>query len=406
MKRRLGPVVLAVGILCGTCAWAQNRYQHAGCRGPHPTRAKAGIHLSRFDAVFGFPLSVTGEQQHHPRESAPGSHTIATSITLQPALRTAGCITLLPIIALQQFRPKLIVEGDVCRRLAEVFRGQATSPIRTTTICSPRWQASRLTWQLTAHWQLVASESFIYTADPFQSYVTSVGTPTMNNPNPVTYYPLTQYTTNNALLALSDQLTRRDTLTFSGTEYYRDTSTYNLVTSVPFYNLVSYGGRVDYSHRMSARLSLGGSYDYNSLDFGGGVQRSGIQTMSMTANYQIRPSMSISGWVGPEYTGTKTLGIDPNTGADCLRSRLAVEHGGRCELRVARPARFGPSRFHPRGNEWRRNNCNLPREHTLRHLCADAHAEVESDGRHGVLKYPFHSGNKPLIQQRLYQCIA
>ena len=34
----------------------------------------------------------------------------------------------------------------------------------------------------------------------------------MNNPNPVTYYPLTQYTLNSALMTLTDQLTKVDTL--------------------------------------------------------------------------------------------------------------------------------------------------------------------------------------------------
>ena len=102
----------------------------------------------------------------------------------------------------------------------------------------------------------------------------------MNNPNPVTYYPLTQFTQNTGLLTLTDQLTKVDTLSFTGTSNLRRTSTYNLVTRVPFYNLVSYGGRASYSHKLSPRLSLGAGYDFNSLDFGRGEQRSGVQTIS------------------------------------------------------------------------------------------------------------------------------
>jgi len=107
-------------------------------------------------------------------------------------------------------------------------------------------------------------------------------------------------------------LTKTDTLSFTGTANIRRTSNYNLVTSVPFFNLVSYGGRFAYSHRLSARLSLGGGYDYNSLDFGKGQQRSGIQTIQFTADYLILPNMTLTGWVGPQYTSTKTEVFLPN----------------------------------------------------------------------------------------------
>ncbi|HEX8893473.1 MAG TPA: hypothetical protein VF783_09120, partial [Terriglobales bacterium] len=52
---------------------------------------------------------------------------------------------------------------------------------------------------------------------------------------------------------------------------------------------------------------LGAGYDYNSLDFGKGIQRSGIQTITGTVSYLLRPNISISGWAGPEYTQTKNI---------------------------------------------------------------------------------------------------
>jgi hypothetical protein len=116
------------------------------------------------------------------------------------------------------------------------------------------------------------------------------------------------------LLTLTDQLTKVDTLSFTGTESYRYTSTYNLVTTVPFYNLISYGGRANYAHRLSPKLTLGAGYDFNSLDFGNGQERSGIQTVQMTVDYLLRPNMTISGWVGPEYTSTKALVCIPIPG--------------------------------------------------------------------------------------------
>jgi hypothetical protein len=166
-------------------------------------------------------------------------------------------------------------------------------------------------WQMSPHWQLSANDSFQYSANPFDSFLTIPGTPTMNNPNPIVYTPLTQYTLNRGQMTLTDQLTKVDTLSFNGTANLRRTSTYNLVTSVPFYNLVSYGGRASYAHQLSPRLTLGAGYDFNSLDFGKGQQRSGIQTISATIDYLIRPNMTISGWIGPEYTMTKSVLVIP-----------------------------------------------------------------------------------------------
>lgn len=162
-------------------------------------------------------------------------------------------------------------------------------------------------WQMSPHWQLMANDSFNYSANPFDSYLTTPGTPTMNNPNPIVYSPLTRFTQNYGTMTLTNKLTKVDTLSFNGTANLRRTSTYDLLTSVPFYNLVSYGGRASYAHQLSPRLTLGAGYDYNSLDFGKGIQRSGIQTITGTVNYLLRPNMTISGWAGPEYTQTKSI---------------------------------------------------------------------------------------------------
>ncbi len=167
-------------------------------------------------------------------------------------------------------------------------------------------------WQFAKHWQMLANDQYSHSADPFDSFLTIAGTPTANNPNAVAYYPLTQFTQNTGVLTLTNQFSKRDTLSFTGTADLRRTSTYNLVTSVPFYNLESYGGRLAYSHQFSARLSLGGGYDYNSLDFGKGQQRSGIQTIQATVDYLLGRNMTITGWIGPQYASTKTTVSIPN----------------------------------------------------------------------------------------------
>src|SRR5215469_14225632 len=78
-------------------------------------------------------------------------------------------------------------------------------------------------WQMSPHWQLMANNNFHYSANPFDSYVTTPGTPTINDPNPVIYTPLTRFTQNYGLMTLTGRLTKVDTLSFSGTANLRRT---------------------------------------------------------------------------------------------------------------------------------------------------------------------------------------
>ena len=212
-----------------------------------------------------------------------------------------------PSIRIQQFFPKFSwragYSGGYQTYLYSNGRGNANN---NNNLFSQNADAGFI-WQLSPHWQLMANNNFHYSANAFGSYPTTPGHPTMNNPNPIFYTPLTRITQNLGTMTLTDKLTKVDTLSFNGTANLRRTSTYNLVTSVPFYNLVSYGGRALYAHQLSPRLTLGAGYDYNSLDFGKGIQRSGIQTISGTVDYLLRPNMTISAWVGPQYTQTKTI---------------------------------------------------------------------------------------------------
>ena len=218
-----------------------------------------------------------------------------------------------PSIRIQQFRPKLAWNAGYSGGLQYYTQpGNGRSSGNSTYF----YQSANggFLWQMSPHWQMRGNTDFTHSANPFDSYLTIVGTPTQNNPNPVTYFPLTTFTQSRSFLTLSNRLTKVDTLTFTGTQNYRSTSTYNLLTSVPFYNLTSYGGQASYAHRFSPRLELGAGYLYNSLDFGSGQQRSGIQTIEMTVDYLLRPNMSISGWIGPEYTSTKTVLFIPILG--------------------------------------------------------------------------------------------
>ncbi len=52
---------------------------------------------------------------------------------------------------------------------------------------------------------------------------------------------------------------------------------------------------------------MGGGYNWTSLDFSHGQQRSGISAIQCFANYQLNRSWSLSGWAGPEYITAKTI---------------------------------------------------------------------------------------------------
>jgi hypothetical protein len=310
MNRRFGSILLALGILCGTCAWAQNDTGTSDTAAPTQPGPQPAFTYPDATPSLDFLNGAVENSSITLGIGAGFSYVSYGTNNIRNNYQNRWLFNVIPSIKIQQFLPRLSWHLGYAGGY-QTYTQPSASANGNYNLFSQNATAGFL-WQLAPHWQLAANDAFTYSADPFGSYLTRVGTPTLNNPNPVSYSPLTQYQLNNGLLTLTDQLTKVDTLAFSGTANLRRTSNFNLVTSVPFYNLVSYGGRASYSHRLSSRLSLGAGYDYNSLDFGHGQQRSGIQTIQITADYVLRPNMSISGWIGPQYTTTKTIvGIPP-----------------------------------------------------------------------------------------------
>ena len=158
-------------------------------------------------------------------------------------------------------------------------------------------------YQISRRWQLEVNDRFLYTADPFQQYLAYTSTPTFNQPNPTVYVPTATTESNSAVVNLTYQIAAHDSLTFTGTEGF----TRYLHTTYSAYNIYSWGGVGAYQHFFSARLSAGGAYSFTSLDFGHGQSRSGVQVFEGFVNYKLSQHMSLSGWIGPEYTTTKNL---------------------------------------------------------------------------------------------------
>ena len=306
MIRSSWPLVIALGILWGTCAWAQNDTGASDNSTPTQPGPKPAFTYPDTTPSLDF---LNGELENSSITLGVGAGVSYLSNGYRSSSSSnqdSWLFHVAPNIKIQQFRRKLSWYAAYSGGLQTyTYSGNGSSSQSNNLFYQS--VSARLLWQIARHWQMQGGNFFTHSANPFDSYVTHTGTPTQNNPNPVTYTPLSSFTQNTAFLTLANQLTKVDSLAFTGTTSLRNTSSYNLENSVPFYNLISYGGLASYTHRLSPRLTLGGGYNYNSLDFGRGQQRSGIQTIEFIADYLIRPNMSISAWIGPEYTSTKTV---------------------------------------------------------------------------------------------------
>ena len=312
MKRGFRPpIVISLALLCATCAWSQSQSQPpSDADQSTDTQAQPGP-----KPAFTYPDETPSLD--FISQAAENS---AITLGIGGGVGWFGNINrnntqnrvllqVRPSIKIEQYRPKLAWYFSYAGGLQSYTEGGNSG---YNNIFGQTANADIL-WQFAKHWQMHANDEFIYSANPFDSYITHQGSPTVNNPAPETYFPLSRYTRNSGTLEITDQLTLHDTLDFSGTSFLRRTSASDLAT-VPFFNLISYGGRASYNHQLSPRWTLGAGYNYNSLDFGHGVQRTGVQTLMLSGQYLIQPHMVISIWVGPEYSSTKSVVAIPILG--------------------------------------------------------------------------------------------
>ncbi len=172
---------------------------------------------------------------------------------------------------------------------------------------------AHIIWAFANRWQFRFKDSYFYSDDPFQPFFTFLSAPTANNPNPVIYFPQTVLEQNQGTADITYLLGPHDSVDFYGGEsfqhYLRGIATSNNSAFNPgaLWNSTTYSGGVFYQHVFNPRLSGGEGYIFNALDFGHGQSRAGVQTFQTYGTYRISPRMSVSGWVGPERTGTKDI---------------------------------------------------------------------------------------------------
>jgi len=180
---------------------------------------------------------------------------------------------------------------------------------------------ARIAWNFAKRWQLRIKDNYLYSNDPFQPFLTYLGQPTPNNPNPVVYIPNAIVAQNTGNIDVSYRLAAHDTVNFSGGESFQHfIRGYNAQ-----WNSFTYSGGVFYQHDFSARFSGGGGYLFQAIDFGHGTSRAGVNWFQGFATYQFSPRLQVSGWVGPELTHTKDLIPIFCSQYGCL---VEVEHRG------------------------------------------------------------------------------
>ncbi len=185
---------------------------------------------------------------------------------------------------------------------------------------------AKILWNFANRWQLRVKDTYLYTDNPFEPFLTYVSAPTPNQPNPTVYFPQAVIEQNVGSVDISYRLNAHDSVSFTGSEslqnYIRGTT--------GLWNSYTWGGGAFYQHVFSSQLSAGTGYNYSVLDFGHGQSRSGVQMIEGFITYKFNKGLNVSGWIGPEYTQTKDL-----IPVFCLPSGCLVEDKHSSQWNVA-----------------------------------------------------------------------
>jgi len=316
MKLRLGPCMI-LAVLLTPLAWPQtgtggsSSSSSSGSSQSGSDTSQSGSDTSQPQQASSGPKQVFNHPEQKPPlallDEVPSPNFLNLGLSLgtswdsnAAAFAAQGysqtLITVQPFIGLQEVHPK------VSWNLAYAG-GFMYAPDRTYYNSMTHDATGSVLWQISPHWQITASDSYLYTADPFSAYLVQQGTPSYNQPNPTVYIPLATLEQNAATLNLTYQMTARDSLTFTGNENFRR----YLHTSYSVYNEYTWGGLTAYQHVVSARMVVGGAYSFTSIDFGHGVSRSGVSMFQGFASYLVSPHVVVTGWIGPELTNTKSI---------------------------------------------------------------------------------------------------
>ncbi len=278
MKRQLGAMLVAGVLLCGTLAWAQSgdtSSSQPGSSSSSPylftnsspdTQNGSGDPTQNGSGTDDTQSGTSGPQDTftHP-ETLPALSVFSDTIshTGLSISTTAGSIaqyvhtdgypgywdTLNNIgggISIAQFKPSYSWTVNYTGGL-DVSTGYS---IDETDLSQNAYGG--FNWNFAKRWQLRLKDSYFYSDNPFTPFLTYLGTPTPNYPNPVFYYPQAIVEQNQANLDITYELSPHDILNFQGSEGFQR---YIRGGASALWNSVSYSGGMEYQHTLSAQLA-------------------------------------------------------------------------------------------------------------------------------------------------------
>lgn len=362
MKRQLRPILTAVALLCAPLAWSQSGFPNStpGMSGGPQQGVSTDSSQSQSASGSGGMMTQNGSDQSQngsdPSQSGTGdlgqnggsddqsglggpqatfshpeklpplnlfsdavSHTgyslTATGGTSAQYISQPGLASYWDLfsligggISIVQAQPKLMWSLGYLASYNNI-----ASPTYSGYSDLNQSAYGNIIWQLSKRWQFRAKDNYFYSDDPFQPFFTYLGQPAPNNPNPVYYFPQAVVEQNQATVDLTYTLGPRDSVDFNGGESFQrflrgiESENTGPLDTASLWNSITYSGGAFYQHLFSPKLSAGEGYIFTAMDFGDGQSRAGVQMFQTFVNYKYSSRLTISGWIGPELTGTKDI---------------------------------------------------------------------------------------------------
>jgi hypothetical protein len=372
MKGRLRPILAAAALFCAPLAWSQSNFPYSAPGASSDQQQSDSTDQSQSDQSQGSSgdqsqSGVGGPQAtfSHPESIPPlnlfGDVVKNTGVTFNAGLGFTsqhwtggfgGASGQWPQyysadagVTVLQVRPTLMwslgYDGGV-----NTLTGYGSGAY---SILDQNARAN-IIWSFAPRWQLRVKDNYSYSDDPFQPFFSYIGNPTPNNPNPAIYAPSEVVEQNRGEVDLTYVLGAHDTLNFSGGESFQHFLRGfggSLIPNEPsLWNSTTYSGGGFYQHDVSARLSVGGGYTFQALDFGHGQSRAGINMLQAFGSYKITRTLLISAWAGPEFTNSKDLVPIYCLPSGCLievqhNSYLDAAEGGNIRWQATQNNAFG-----------------------------------------------------------------
>lgn len=215
--------------------------------------------------------------------------------------------SLLPSIELDQTRSRL-------HWTLAYFGGFTANQRLTTRNQGSHNLSGSLQYRLSPHVDLRLSDSFLDTTGFLQQFQNGLGTPVtgpINQPNPTLITPLAKNLANTGTANLSYQFSADDSLGVGGTFYdshFRDQP----ASSATLMDTSTRSGNAFLNHRFSPRNWTTVTYQFERFESEPAADRTVTHSFLLSHTIYLQPRMTLSFFVGPEYTQLDTVTVTMN----------------------------------------------------------------------------------------------